>query len=49
METQAGVWCEVAVEAVTVCEVTPGESGKVCWGAGDADKFRGIEDGKAVF
>lgn len=39
----------MAVEAVTVCEVTRGESGKVCWGTGDADEFRGTEDGKAVF
>lgn len=38
----------MAVEAVTVCEVTRGESGKVCWGTGDADEFRGTEDGKAV-
>lgn len=39
----------MAVEAVTVCEVTRGESGKVCWGTGDADEFKGTEDGKAVF
>lgn len=28
----------MAVEAVTVCEVTRGESGKVCWGTGSLEQ-----------